>query len=89
MRQMTLRDIPDEIEMIARNEASRQGISLNKAFLTLLRKSTQQNIAQLSSADKKLKSRFSRFCGVWTEAEATEFDKALMEQRTIDNEAFQ
>jgi hypothetical protein len=86
---MTLRDIPDEIELIARNEASRQGISLNKAFLTLLRKSTQQNVAQLSSADKKRTSRFSRFCGVWTEAEAIEFDKALMEQRTIDDEAFQ
>lgn len=40
MRQMTLRDIPDEIEMVARNKASRQGISLNKAFLTLLRRAT-------------------------------------------------
>lgn len=88
MRQMTLRDIPDEIEMIARNEASRQGISLNKAFLTLLRKSTQQNVAQLSSVDKKRKCRFTRFCGVWTDTEATEFDKALLEQRNIDNEAW-
>ena len=89
MRQMTLRDIPEDIEIIARNEASRQGISLNKAFLTLLRKSAQQNITQLSSVDKKRKSRFSRFCGVWTDTEATEFDKALLEQRTIDNEAWQ
>ena len=88
MRQMTLRDIPDEIEMIARNEANKQGISLNKAFLTLLRKSTQQNVTQLSSIDKKRKSRFSRFCGVWTDTEATEFDKALLEQRNIDNEAW-
>jgi hypothetical protein len=89
MRQMTLRDIPDEIEMIARDEANRQGISLNKAFLTLLRKSTQKNTARLPSADKKHKSRFSRFCGVWTDTEATEFDNALLEQRNIDNEAWQ
>lgn len=89
MRQMTLRDIPDEIEMIARNEANRQGISLNKAFLTLLRRSTQQNTAQLSSADKKRNSRFSRFCGVWSDTEAAEFDKVLLEQRVIDNEAWQ
>ncbi|MDD2732588.1 MAG: hypothetical protein PHF56_01500 [Desulfuromonadaceae bacterium] len=87
MRQMTLRDIPDDIEMLARSEASRQGISLNKAFLTLLRKSTQQKDAQLSSADKKRSSRFSRFCGIWTDTEATEFDKALLEQRSIDDEA--
>jgi len=32
MRQMTLRDIPEDIEMIARTEASKQGVSLNKAF---------------------------------------------------------
>ena len=89
MRQMTLRDIPDDIEMIARTEASRQGVSLNKAFLTLLRKSTQQTVAQPSSVDKKSKSSFSRFCGVWSDAEATEFDKALLEQRKIDNEAWQ
>jgi hypothetical protein len=89
MRQMTLRDIPEEVEMAARNEASRQGISLNKAFLTLLRKSTQQNITRISSAEKKQKSRFSRFCGIWSDAEAAEFDKALLEQRTIDNETWQ
>lgn len=89
MRQMTLRDIPDDIEMIARSEASRQGVSLNKAFLTLLRKSTQQKDAQISSADKKRSNRFSRFCGIWTDTEATEFDKSLLEQRSIDNEAWQ
>jgi len=86
---MTLRDIPDDIEMIARDEANRQGVSLNKAFLTLLRKSTQQNPAQKSSVEKKQISRFSRFCGVWTEAETAEFDKVILEQRIIDDEAWQ
>lgn len=89
MRQMTLRDIPDEIEMVVRNEASRQGISLNKAFLTLLRKGLQQTTVQTSSVTSKSKSRFSRFCGVWSEEDAVEFDKALLEQRRIDNEAWQ
>jgi hypothetical protein len=86
---MTLRDIPDEIEMIARDEASRQGVSLNKAFLSLLRKSTQQNVAQLSSEVNKRSSRFSRFCGVWTDTEAAAFDKVLLEQRNIDDDAWQ
>lgn len=88
MRQMTLRDIPDEIEMIARDEASRQGVSLNKAFLSLLRKSTQKNAAQSSASDMKRGSRFSRFSGVWSETETADFDKVLLEQRTIDNEAW-
>lgn len=88
MRQMTLRDIPDEIEMIARDEANRQGISLNKAFLTLLRKSTQQSIPQVPATDMKRGSRFSRFSGVWSDAEAVEFNKVLLEQRTVDEEAW-
>lgn len=89
MRQMTLRDIPDEIEMLARSEAGRQGISLNKAFLSLLRKSTEQTTVKLSTSTRKSVASFSRFCGVWSEDEAAEFDKALKEQRGIDDEAWQ
>ena len=89
MRQMTLRDIPDEIEVVARNEASKQGVSLNKAFLTLLRKGTQQIIAQSPAVNRSTESRFMRFCGVWTDEDAVQFDTALLEQRKIDNEAWQ
>jgi len=89
MRQMTLRDIPDEIEVVARNEASKQGVSLNKAFLTLLRKGTQQIIAQSPAVKRSTESRFMRFCGVWTDEDAVQFDTALLEQRKIDNEAWQ
>ena len=89
MRQMTLRDIPEEIEMVVRNEASNKGVSLNKAFLSLLRKGTQQAIAQPPAVNRQRKSRFSRFCGIWSDEDAVEFDKALLDQRKIDNEAWQ
>ncbi len=89
MRQMTLRDIPEEIEMVVRNEASKKGVSLNKAFLALLRKGTQQAIVQSPAVSRQRKSRFSRFCGIWSDEDAVEFDKALLEQRKIDNEAWQ
>ncbi|HIJ81654.1 MAG TPA: hypothetical protein HPP76_08100 [Desulfuromonadales bacterium] len=88
MRQMTLRDIPDDIEIIARDEASRQGISLNKAFLALLRKSAQNGVPQTLAADMKRCSRFSRFLGVWSDAETTAFNKVLLEQRTVDEESW-
>lgn len=84
MRQMTLRDIPDDIEALARNEARNQGISLNRAFLTLLRKSTQQGIIQATTVEKKPSSRFSRFCGIWSDDDAAEFDKSLLEGRGIE-----
>ncbi len=86
---MTLRNIPDDIEILARSEARRQGVSLNKAFLTLLRISTQQKRTHSPSSEQKRDSRFSRFCGVWTDTEATEFDASLLQQRSIDNEMWQ
>ena len=89
MRQMTLRDIPEEIEMVVRNEASKKGVSLNKAFLTLLRKGTQQATGQSSVVTRQRESRFTRFCGIWSDEDAVEFDKALLDQRKIDNEAWQ
>jgi hypothetical protein len=89
MRQMTLRDIPEEIEMIARNEANKQGVSLNKAFMTLLRRATQPTVTQTSAVDRSRISRFSRFCGVWSDTEAAEFNTALMNQRSIDQELWQ
>jgi len=89
MRQMTLRDIPDDIETLARNEARRQGVSLNKAFLSLLRTSVQHNRARVVSTDDGRNNRFSRFCGVWTDAEAAEFDASLIQQRSVDNEMWQ
>ncbi|MBV5338626.1 MAG: hypothetical protein J0665_03565 [Deltaproteobacteria bacterium] len=89
MRQMTLRDIPEEIEMVVRNEASKKGVSLNKAFLTLLRKGTQQAVVQSPAVNRQRKSRFLRFCGIWSEEDTVEFDTVLLEQRKIDNEAWQ
>jgi len=87
---MTLRDIPDEIEIVAREEANRQGISLNKAFLALLRKSVHQSVPSVPVEDNtKRSSRFSRFSGVWSDAEVAEFNKVLLEQRTVDEESWQ
>jgi|APIni6443716594_1056825.scaffolds.fasta_scaffold211532_3 hypothetical protein len=38
MRQITLRDIPEEVEQVVRKEAENRGMSLNKAFLSVLRR---------------------------------------------------
>jgi hypothetical protein len=89
MRQMTLRDIPEDIEKIARQEARVQGVSLNKAFLRLLRQGSRQVSRQQLSATTVSESRFSRFCGVWTDQDAADFDNALADQRGIDDEMWQ
>jgi hypothetical protein len=43
MRQITLRDIPEDVELVVRNEAENNGMSLNKAFLSVLRRGAKQN----------------------------------------------
>lgn len=88
MRQMTIRNIPDEIEAIVRSEADSRGVSLNKAYLTLLKRGAQYT-AGIQSPQKREKGRFSRFCGIWSEEEAAVFDESTLVQRNIDPELWQ
>lgn len=85
MRQITLRGIPDEIESIAREEAKCRGVSLNKAFLSLLRKGTEQK-GPVRRKRSKGTSEFSAFLGLWNDEDAAIFDHSLREQREIDAE---
>ncbi len=88
MRQMTLRDIPDEIEAVVRAEAGLRGVSLNKAFLSLLTRGAQ-HVQAASVQVVRPKGRFARFCGVWTDEEAGVFDTSTDKQRSIDRELWQ
>jgi hypothetical protein len=84
MRQITLRGIPDDIETIAQKESKGKGMSLNKAFLSLLRKGAEQQESASRVKRSRTKSEFSQFLGLWREDEAAVFDKSLGEQREID-----
>lgn len=56
MKQITLRSIPDEIEAMVKREAKAKGLSLNKAFITLMERAGGINIK-----DKKKEDDLSRF----------------------------
>jgi len=88
MRQMTIRNIPDEVEAIVRSEADSRGVSLNKAYLTLLKRGAQHT-AGIEAPQKRKKGRFARFCGIWSEEEAAAFDESTLSQRSIDKELWQ
>jgi hypothetical protein len=82
LKQITLRGIPVEIERMIKREAERKGLSLNKAFISLLEKSTStKGKAQKS---KSLHHDLDHLCGTWTEREAEEFTKNVELQRRID-----
>ena len=83
MKQITLRGIPVEIEKTLRKEAERKGVSLNKAFISLLEKTTGTK----EKAKKKLLHRdLDHLCGIWTKREAEEFTKNVGFQRRIDED---
>lgn len=85
MRQITLRGIPDDVEVIAEEEAKSKGVSLNKAFLSLLRKGAEQQARSRKKAVRP-RSEFRQFLGLWKDEEAAAFEESLHEQRKIDEE---
>jgi hypothetical protein len=81
VKQITLRGIPVEIERMIRQEAQSKGLSLNKAFVSLLEKTTGTRKAPKR---KTLHHDLDHLCGIWTKGEAEEFMRNVEFQRTID-----
>ena len=84
MKQITLRGIPGDIERMIKREAERKGLSLNKAFISLLEKAT-------GAKERVQKRKFQhhdldRLCGIWTKREAEEFTKNVEFQRMVDED---
>ena len=84
MKQITLRSIPDEIETMVKKEAKAKGLSLNKAFITLLEKATG-----VKAKDKKKKALYhdlDNLFGVWSKNDTAAFNNSLQLQRKVDEE---
>jgi hypothetical protein len=82
LKQVVVRGIPEQIARTIKREAERKGLSLNKAFLSILEKATG-----LKGAEKRKKALYhdlDRLSGIWTKAEADQFEQNLEFQRGID-----
>jgi plasmid stability protein len=79
MAAITLRNIPPKLEEVIRQRAGTYGLSLNKTVLRMLEESAGQRKAAAT-----LHHDLDRLAGTWSDEEATAFDAALAEQRTID-----
>jgi len=80
MKQLTLRDIPEDVEKEIRKIARKSGTSINKTVQRLLREALgiEHPIEQ--------KRDLSDFARIWNEEEATEFKKATAGFEEIDEE---
>jgi hypothetical protein len=77
-----LRGIPVEIERMIKKEAERKGLSLNKAFISLVEKAT--GTKEKMQKRKSMHHDLDHLCGIWTKRDAEEFTKNVEFQRTID-----
>jgi hypothetical protein len=82
LKQITLRGIPVEIERMIKKEAERKGLSLNKAFISLVEKAT--GTKEKMQKRKSMHHDLDHLCGIWTKRDAEEFTQNVEYQRTID-----
>ena len=81
LKQITLRGVPVEIEKMIKREAESKGLSLNKAFISVLGKTT--GTKEKSQRRKFPHHDLDHLCGIWTKREAEEFTKNAEFQREI------
>ena len=84
MKQITVRGVPVEIEKMIKREAESKGLSLNKAFISVLGKTT--GTKEKSQRRKFPHHDLDHLCGIWTKREAEDFIKTVDLQRTIDED---
>ncbi len=80
MKQLTIRGLPPDIEKEVAREASENGLSYNKAIISLLKRAAESG----RKGNKALCHDLDHLCGRWNDREGEEFEQHLLEQRRID-----
>ena len=86
MEQLTVRGFGDELGAAVRRLAAREKISLNQAALRLLRRGAglSEDAGQSGAVGRSL----DRLIGSWSIEEAEEFEAALADLESIDEDAW-
>jgi len=87
MTQLTVRGFDEDLERRLREIARRQGISLNRAALLLLRKGA--GLDEPSGRANVVGDSLDHLAGTWSEAEAQEFQRAVGVFEEVDRELWQ
>ncbi len=86
LKQLTIRGFDEELERRLRSLARREGISLNKAALRLLRSGA--GIEESGSTPNTIGDALDEFIGVWSNDQAHEFMASVQVFEQIDDEFF-
>ena len=82
MKQLTIRGFEDDLVIRIRELAKREGISLNRAVLRLIRKGA--GLSSPGVAPDTIGSALDAHFGTWSDAEADEFEATLRDFDQID-----
>ena len=82
MHQLTIRGFDDELADRIRQLASREGISLNRAVLRLLRRGA--GLGERIDKPNVVSDSLDHLIGTWTAEEAAEMNRALEDFSRID-----
>ena len=80
--QLTIRGFDKDLEQEIKSMAKREGISLNKVVLKLLRKAT--GLVPAAPEEPVVGETLDRFIGTWSEAEAEEFEQTVRDLDRVD-----
>ena len=86
MNQLTIRGFSDEVARTIRRIANRDGTSLNRAALKLLRKGA--GLGHGRAGSDTVGSSLDHLIGSWDPVKADEVDCALRDFETIDESAW-
>jgi hypothetical protein len=80
MRTLTIHALEPAVEKRIRAKARREGKSINQALKELL--ATSVGVGPTQATDHK--ADFTEFLGIWTDADAKVFDKAIADLEKVD-----
>lgn len=83
MKAITVRNLPPAVARTIRERASREGISANRAVISLLEEATGKKRPRGAAP---VHHEFDALAGSWNREESVEFERALRAQRGIDPE---
>lgn len=81
MNQLTLRQIPTDVQKSLKVTAKKNGVSLNKAIIGLLKKA-------LHLGESSKKRDLSKLAGTWSSGDASEFKKNTASFEKLDKEVW-
>ena len=82
MKPITIRGLPPKVEREIRRRASEKGLSVNRVAVELLERAT----GFIEGKPKRAHHDLDDLSGRWSAEEARDFERALAEQRAIEEE---